>query len=118
MFPISAGLGALSCLTSLLKSSTSSSATQGGNALSQLGSIIGDKDGDKDKKSSAALGTGGTAQPFSTDTWSSLLAATTTSSDSASGSGGTTTGQNGLIDQLIKLQSLLKPSTSTTSTSA
>jgi len=88
MFPISAGLGVLSCLTSLLNSATASKAMQGGNALSQLGSIFGDSD--EDKKSSATLGTGGTAQPFDADTWSSLLAAT--SSDSTSGSSGTTTG--------------------------
>jgi hypothetical protein len=78
MFPITAGLGALSYLTSLLQSSTASiGSSQSSDPLSQLTQALADSDGDGDQSQTAAasVGSGGTTPPFDPGTLASLISA-------------------------------------------
>jgi len=72
MFPISAGLGALSYLTSLLQSSTAASSSSSSDLLSQLTQGL-DSDGDSDQSQAASTGSTGTTSPFDFSTLASLL---------------------------------------------
>jgi hypothetical protein len=66
MFPLAAGLGALSYLTSLLQSSTAASGSSASSdPLSQLTQgLDSDGDGDQSQTTSASVGSGGTKPPF------------------------------------------------------
>lgn len=75
MFPITAGLGALSYLTSLLQSSSAAAgSSQGSDPLSQLTQPL-DSDGDQSQPAAASLGSGGSVPPFDSGTLSNLLSA-------------------------------------------
>jgi hypothetical protein len=87
MFPITAGLGALSYLTSLLQSSTAAtSSSQSGDPLSQLTQgLDSDGDGDQSPTAAASVGSGGTTQPFDPGTLASLISAQGQASGSSNG---------------------------------
>jgi hypothetical protein len=87
MFPITAGLGALSYLTSLLQSSTAAtSSSQSGDPLSQLTQgLDSDGDGDQSPTAAASVGSGGTTQPFAAGTLAGLLSLQVQGSNSSNG---------------------------------
>lgn len=87
MFPITAGLGALSYLTSLLQSSTTATGSaQSSDPLSQLSQAL-DSDGDGDQSPTAAssVGSGGTTPPFDPGMLAGLLSLQVQGSNSANG---------------------------------
>ena len=88
MFPITAGLGALSYLTSLLQSSTASTgSSQSGNPLGVLGQAFGDGDGDKQQSTLSSVGTGGSTPPFNPGMLASLISLQGQQSGSTQGQG-------------------------------
>jgi hypothetical protein len=84
MFPITAGLGALSYLTSLLQSSTSKGSTPS-DALTQLTDTL---DANQSQSTSNSVGSGGTTPPYDAGTLAGLLSLQQQSSSGASGHSG------------------------------
>lgn len=74
MFPIAAGLGALSLLNSLLQSTTAGTGTsQSGNPQSVSGQGFGDGDGDQSNGAPAWVGSGSAPPPFNSGMLAGLI---------------------------------------------
>jgi EF-hand domain pair len=85
MFPLTAGLGALSYLTSLLQSSTANvSPSQNNNPLSLLGHAFGTDS----QTQTASVGTGGTLPPFDPGMLASLISLQGQQSNGTNGASG------------------------------
>ncbi len=86
MFPLAAGLGALSYLTSLLQSSTAATGSSASSdPLSQLTQALGDGGADQAQTAAASLGSGGSTPPFDPGMLANLISVQGQASGGANG---------------------------------